>query len=340
MNKIIDKDTYQANPLIEAKKNYTTNEAKLFYLALTQIRPRLQEGTGDVEFTDIIIPNEEIVRLFGDNHWYYTELRELALSAAQKTVQIADGKKFRIYPVFQEISYDNDLYGGMKIRFNDAIKPYVLDLVGTAYTKIPVKEVWNLRSAYAIRLLELALQYQNTQKKERIISISDLRHYLGIEKNQYARFTNFRVRVLDHPIEEINRNTKYDLYYGLQKKGTRVTAIRLVLSIKKEYQKGQAKIVSDLDRYIKTEWKCPVCGQELYQKMIRGKWAYCHIDGYKEEAPCHNIYDTVADIKNYTETPVRTERNMDASPKNAKKKGHYQEYKTEDGEEVVRWVED
>ena len=101
MNNIINKDTYQANPLIEARKTYTTNEAKLFYMALTQIRPRLQEEMGEVEFTDIIIPNDVIIKLFGDNNWYYTELKQLAMSAAQKTVQIARGKTFRIYPVFQ-----------------------------------------------------------------------------------------------------------------------------------------------------------------------------------------------------------------------------------------------
>lgn len=232
------KNTYQANEIIECSKNFSIQEMRIFYLGLQGLFPELpsqEENYHDVNFKPIIIKPKDLINIFGGNKWYYSELEKTCISLGKKAFNIKNenSKKFKVIPVFQLLEFDA-LGDGLTIEFNIRMKPYLLELVNRPFTKISMKEVFNLRSEYAIRLLELMLQYQNSITKTREISVDDLRFFLSIPDNLYkGRMGNFKNRVLDKPLKEINANTKYKISYISLKKGCKITGFRFTLETSK-----------------------------------------------------------------------------------------------------------
>lgn len=50
---------------------------------------------------------------------------------------------------------------------------------------------------------------------------------------------------------------------------------------------------------------CPKCGRPLIEKVINGSNCWCHEDGWKENAKCSAIYNTIAQVKGYEELPAK-----------------------------------
>ena len=73
---------YQANPLIEGRRDFSLIEMRLFYIGLKGIVPKLTEK--DVawrssvmrDFPTVIIKPKELVELFGNDKYYHT-LRDI-----------------------------------------------------------------------------------------------------------------------------------------------------------------------------------------------------------------------------------------------------------------------
>ena len=97
---------------------------------------------------------------------------------------------------------------------------------GDGYTKINMKQIFNLSSAYAMRLLELMLQYRGTMQGKvitRHIELDKLRFFFDIKPSQYKQIGPFCKYVLDNPIREINEKTQYHVTYVRTKTGRKVT---------------------------------------------------------------------------------------------------------------------
>ena len=242
---------YQANPLVEGRRDFSLIETRLFYIGLRELAPRLTEkGTpwndGKYkEFPTTIIPALELVELFG-NKKYYSTLKDICESLAEKTVKVkrADKKGFTVYPIFAELTYTSD--EGLRLEFNPKMVPWLLDLADKPFTKLPFEQVWALRSSYAIRILELVLQYQNTKTHERIIYLEELKQYLGMAVETYEGRTNtFKQRVIDKSLKDINEKTAYKIECENVKDGRKIVGFKFKLSLpeelKREKQKKQSK---------------------------------------------------------------------------------------------------
>lgn len=240
---------YQANPLIEGRREFDLMETRLFYIGLRELAPRLT--TKDVswgssvmdDFPTVTIPTTELIKLFG-NDKYYSTLEDICDGMAKKTVKIkrVDSEKFDIYTVFSRLSYDSS--GGLTLRFNPDMIPWLLDLANKPFTKLPFEQIWKLsarkKEPYAIRLLELILQYQNTKTHERTISIEELKQYLGMPLDSYEGRTNiFRKRIVDNNIKSINKSTSYKIEYENVKEGRKIVAFKFKLHLPAEIKKAK-----------------------------------------------------------------------------------------------------
>ena len=88
----------------------------------------------------------------------------------ERTIKLRDGKGgFVIYTVFDVIRYKPK--DGLRIQFNHNMRPFLLDIYESrkGYTRIGLKQIFQLSSAYAIRLLELMLQYRGTMQGKKIV---------------------------------------------------------------------------------------------------------------------------------------------------------------------------
>ena len=120
---------YQANPLVEGRRDFSLIESRLFYLGLRELTPKLtkKEGIGQTEFLETVIPTKEIIELFR-NDKYYNTLHGICLDMAKKTVDIknVDGG-FDVVPLFSRLAFRPG--AGLVLEFNHHMKPYLLELL-------------------------------------------------------------------------------------------------------------------------------------------------------------------------------------------------------------------
>ena len=69
------------------------------------------------------------------------------------------------------------------------------------------------------------------------ITIENLRTRLGIEKHQYKTMGNFKNRVLDHAINEINENTNITATYEQHKEGRSIVGFTFRFKVKDKPKK-------------------------------------------------------------------------------------------------------
>jgi plasmid replication initiation protein len=240
---LLKRDIIQANPLIEARKHMNMTEMRLFGLGLSDVTPHITDNhVHDVEFHDTWISYTELVNLFGSNNGgNVANLKRQILKAYQGFIEISkeDGG-FKLRHIYEEMEYFPQK--GLLIRFHDKLKPYILDLVGKAYTVYKLNLLFLLSSEYSQRLMELLLEKQGYLKSQdkvfRILTIEEVRDKLNIPDGKYeGRINNFRSRVLDIPIKEINEKTDYFVWYEVQKTGRKVTGFKFWLKLKKAAEK-------------------------------------------------------------------------------------------------------
>ena len=225
---------YQSNPLIEGRQPFGAIEMRLFLLALQNVNPHVSKNDKlyDEAFKDLTLSPNEVKDIFG-NGVYLKRIEEICVGMAEKvvTTKEEDGS-FVAYPIFGRIEYRPE--NGLLIRFNEEMKPLILDILesGKGYTKLDAKQLFGLQSAYAVRLLELMLQYRGLMRNNiitRHIELDELRFFLNIEEGKYKQVGSFVQIVLDVPIKDINNRTEYIMSYEKTKKGRKVTGFTFKL---------------------------------------------------------------------------------------------------------------
>ncbi|MGN0951375.1 MAG: replication initiation protein [Mitsuokella sp.] len=224
---------YQANPLIEAKKAMNALEMRLFLLALQDINPHLGRNDKfyDKDFPATHISPSQVKEILG-NGMYLTLLDKTCDSLAKRVLVLRSEEGMKYVPLFAVIEYEKR--DGLRIKFNNEMRPYLLDIfeLGKGYTRIAMKQIFNLSSAYSMRLLELMLQYQGLMHDKTIqrhIELGDLRFMLNVGEHTYTRIQDFCRRVLDDPIKEINEKTQYRISYTKVRKARRIMGFNFTM---------------------------------------------------------------------------------------------------------------
>ena len=109
----------------------------------------------------------------------------------------------------------------VKLIFSSAIIPLITRLEAQ-FTSYEIDQISGLNTGYAIRLYELLIAWRSTGKTP-VIDIQDFRKKLGVLDSEYSRFNNFKVRVLDPSIKQINENTDITIKVEQHKTGRSVT---------------------------------------------------------------------------------------------------------------------
>ena len=137
----------------------------------------------------------------------------------------------------QSVIYaENESY--IKIKFTDEILPLVT-MLEKHFTSYELQQVASLKSVHAIRLYELLIQYRTVGKIE--ISLDDLRLKLGINESEYPRMDNFKNRVLDVGIQQINEHSDITVKYDQVKTGRQITGFKFSFKQKAKATAQQIK---------------------------------------------------------------------------------------------------
>ena len=279
---VLRKDIYQANPLINARKGMDITELRIFALGLQALNPHRSNNDKfyDEEFPRTFIPSGRIAEIFG-NTKYLHDLKKICdkLFESHITLNYSDGG-FKLLHVFQELEYVPK--EGLYIQFDNKMKPYILDLFQSkGYTKINVEQIFPLMSAYAVRLVELLLQFQGTKQKKlsRKIDIEDLRFALNVPDDAYAdRMDNFKKFVIDEPLREINQKTEYEMSYSVIKSGRKVTGFEFYMDISKALESERINALKENSNIDMTSGNAIkyIMRYGITEKLARELWNLCN----------------------------------------------------------------
>lgn len=122
--------------------------------------------------------------------------------------------------------------GRVIINFSPEIVPF-LTLLNERFTSYDLRNVAQLTSVYAVRIYEYLKQYVKLRKEIRI-ELSTFKDMLELSES-YARFSNFKARVLIPAMEQINEFTDLSVTWEPVKEKRTVIALDFYFS-KEEQQ--------------------------------------------------------------------------------------------------------
>lgn len=187
-----------------ARYGLTLQEHRLIYFAILSGQ---QEGTPFSPVTISIKQFRELFELKGQS--CYNDLRKLSAKLVSKVVQVDykdDTGKHLLQAVWLTSVKYNVKYGTVTLKPNEDLKPF---FEGKPFTSTEFSFLMKFHSQYAERLYEI-LKSMNF-KEILDFSVSDLRLRLGIGPTHYLNYTDFRRRILNPAIQDINAYTDLDV---------------------------------------------------------------------------------------------------------------------------------
>jgi Protein involved in initiation of plasmid replication len=167
----------------------------------------------------------------------YEALRDVAETLFNRYVVITN--PFPEHPTAQYLKtrwISSILYfpdeGKISLRFAQDMLPYLSELKRT-FTKYKLEHIGKMTSIYAIRLYELLAQWQSTGTRE--VELAWLKTQFEIS-DQYADMSDFKKRVLDPAVKDINGHSNLKVSWTQRKSGRRVTHLTFIFEEKDKPQ--------------------------------------------------------------------------------------------------------
>lgn len=206
----------KSNQVIEASYQLSAVEQRIVLAAISRI-PKNQPITDD-ELYPVSI--NELRQLGVHEKTAYRDLKEGINRLYERSINLSiDDKSIKMRWV-QEIQF-LDSQSVIGIRFSKPILPFISNL-SREFTKYALSDIAGINSGYGIRIYELLVQYRQIGKRE--ISVESLRTMLELGK-KYPLFADFKKRVIDTAIDQINEYSPLKVTYEQKKTGRKVTHI-------------------------------------------------------------------------------------------------------------------
>lgn len=192
----------------------------------------------------------------------YIDAYKVASSTAYESIQDAVNtlfeRQFSYYdPVMDERFKERWIYKasymddkGHVVMFFTPTVIKMISRLEANFTKYLIEEVSEFKSKYSIRLYELLIKWKNVGHTEKF-EIADLRSKLGLNEDEYKLTADFKKRVLDVAIKEINKsdNTDIQIKYEQFKEGRTISHIQFKLIKKKEKKSKTSKDQNTVDMF-------------------------------------------------------------------------------------------
>ena len=123
-----------------------------------------------------------------------------------------------------------DTAGILELVFAPDVIPLITQLE-RSFTFYELKQISSLSSKYAIRLYELLIQWRSVGKTP-LFHIEDFRFKLGLGSDEYQIMGNFKKKVLDLALTQINEKTDIVASYEQHKAGRNITGFSFSFSPK------------------------------------------------------------------------------------------------------------
>ena len=208
----------KSNQLNSAVQNLSLPELRIIQLAIVDAR---ETGKG----LDIKTPLRIDALRYADA---FDTTRQNAYILMKQSEETLFNRRFTYFdrekkPIksrwLQDVRYLDD-EGAIEVCFTRLVVECITRLDGAEqfFTQYMLSQTANLNSVYSVRLYELLIQWK-TAGKTPVFELSLFRGQMGLNDDEYKIMGNFKLRVLDLAVNEINEKTDLTVSYTQEKKG-------------------------------------------------------------------------------------------------------------------------
>ena len=221
----------QDNDLVSGCYKLTLNPKRLLLLVISKMDSQSDDWKYAAE--EQLISVDDWCDAYGiDKRNGKKTLWEAANDLFEASIRIGSFRRGAEFRFLQHRAWDEE-QNSVAVTFTQELLRFSTGIY-TDFTKYTLLTVKEMKSNYAIRLYELACQYQRIGK--RTIAVDDLRDMLGVESGQYEKFGDFNKWVLKRAAQEANLKGNLDIDVVPVRKGKKVAAITLYISAKQQSQ--------------------------------------------------------------------------------------------------------
>jgi len=207
----------QANELVSARYTLPLAEQRLVLTMIAKIQP------DDCDFKPYRISVSELADFLGiDKNSAYRECKKITKSLLTRVLEIHEPGRLLQTGWVSSAEYVVGS-GIVNLSFDPLLKPYLLKLKGN-FTSCKLEMLLSFKSQYTMRMYTLLKQYE--WRKEREMELNEAREMLGLRKDQYTEYSNFKINVLLPTQRELSEKADLTFEFDEIKYGRRVGAIR------------------------------------------------------------------------------------------------------------------
>lgn len=213
----------KSNALTEASYKLSLQEQRFLLVCISRIDSRVGAPPPEMQKT-MTVTAAEFHKAFPDmgRQNAETKLKEAIDRLWDRSVIIrTEGKREE----FRWVQYRAQYLTGeakVEITFSDAIMPYLTQLQGQ-FTKVVIKNISSLSSAYSIRLYEMLQQFRSTG--DRTIALDDFRSMLAV-KDKYQQFKDLNKMIIKPAVAELNEKSDLAVIVETLKRGRTVVGLK------------------------------------------------------------------------------------------------------------------
>ena len=237
----------KTNRLNTALQNLSKVEIRIIQLAIVDAR---ETNTGLKTDVPLRIDALRYAEVFGgtrQNAYGRMKEAEETLFNRRFTIPDANGKPIKSRWLQQVQYFDGE--GAIELVFTVAIVKAIsrIDGIKDFFTSYLLEQTVDLDSVYSVRLYELLVQWKKV-KKTPLFELSKFRCQMGIDIKEYDKMSDFKRRVLDVAVDEINQKTDLKIKYENVKKGRSIIGFKFtVMEKSKPKENARDNIVQELN---------------------------------------------------------------------------------------------
>ena len=213
----------KSNDLIQRTRyDLSLQEQKIVLYVISKIKPT------DEELKEYVFTLRELCEMCGieaigqnfENMW------QSIIALNDKTIEFEDNR-YRANPRWIEMPIMDKQTREIRIRFHPLLRPYLIALHEN-FTQYELSSILVMRSRYSVRVYELLKSY--AYLNEITFGLEELKEKL--QTTGYSDYKNFRVRVLEKAIEEINEHTDIRVDFKPIRTSRVITHLRFIIERK------------------------------------------------------------------------------------------------------------
>lgn len=214
----------KANSFVEASYAMTLDEMRVLSLTLGVFDPFAPKRNFEFTVADFCehFPDVNPVRAYEQ-----VERAIKKLSTRWMTLEDNDRYKKEVAFVTDRTYFKKE--GRFEIVIHEKLMPYVANLK-RRYTTYQLVNIGAFTSTHTIRLYELLTQYKKIGERE--IGLTQLKDWLQVPE-KYSLYANFRRRVLEPAIQEINEKSDLSVQFEPINRGKKIVGLMFSITRKR-----------------------------------------------------------------------------------------------------------